>query len=313
MRALKFREYGNPSILTIEETIVPQPGPGEVLVQVNAAGINRADVAAVAGAFKSTLPRIPGRDFAGVIVEGRDAGLEVWGSGESMGIRRDGAHAQYVVVPREWLVPKPRTLSMAQAAANGVPFIVAFEALVRTGRLRKGETVLITGAEGAVGRAATQIAHSRGAMAIGVQRSSHSAGTDSVIDIQREPLEETAKALTHGRGVDLVLDAVGGNLFEPALRTLRPGGRQIAIASPGRRRVEFDLIDFYHNTVTLHGVDSSGFTGQYAADILDELRAGFENGALTALAVEEKPLERAVEAYEEVQRGTHKRQALILN
>lgn len=96
MRALRFRNYGKPSVLAVEETAAPWPGPNEVLVEVSAARINRADVAAVAGAFKSTTPRTPGRDFAGVIVEGAGAGQEVWGSGEGMGIGRDGAHAEFV-------------------------------------------------------------------------------------------------------------------------------------------------------------------------------------------------------------------------
>lgn len=104
-------------------------------------------------------------------------------------------------------------------------------------------------------RAATQLAHRQGARVIGVQRSSNSAGTDYVIDIQKEALHEAVQALTRGAGVDIVFDVVGGDLFEPALKSLRLGGRQIAIASPGNRRVEFDLIDFYHNVATLHGVD----------------------------------------------------------
>jgi len=312
MRAIRFRNYGSPSVLALEDVAMPQPGPGEVLVKVSAAGINRADVAAVAGAFKSETPRVPGRDFAGVIVEGADSGLEVWGSGESMGVDRDGADAEFVTVPREWLVPKPCNLSMSQAAASGVPFIIAYEALIRVGRLQKGETLLLTGAEGAVGRAATQLAHRQGARVIGVQRSSNSAGTDHVIDIRKEALHEAVQALTHGVGVDIVLDAVGGDLFEPALKSLRLGGRQIAIASPGKRRVEFDLIDFYHNVATLHGVDSSGFTGQKAADILNELRAAFEEGELKPLPTDETLLDHAAEAYETVRRGTHQRQVLTV-
>ena len=312
MRAIRFREYGSPSVLALEEIPTPQPGPGEVLVKVSAAGINRADVAAVAGAFKSKTPRVPGRDFAGVIAEGTDSGLEVWGSGESMGVNRDGAHAEYVTVPRDWLVPKPHSLSMPQAAASGVPFIIAYEALIRVGRLQEGETLLLTGAEGAVGRAATQLAHRQGARVIGVQRSSNSAGTDYVIDVQKEALHEAVQTLTRGAGVDIVFDAVGGDLFEPALKSLRLGGRQIAIASLGKRRVEFDLIDFYHNVATLHGVDSSSFTGQHAAGILNELRAAFDGGELKPLPTDEALLDHAAEAYETVKRGTHQRQVLIL-
>jgi NADPH:quinone reductase-like Zn-dependent oxidoreductase len=308
----------------VEDTAVSRPGPSEVIVQVSAAGINRGDIAAVAGAFKSKTPCTPGRDFAGVIVEGADTGLEVWGSGESMGINRDGAHAEFVTVPRDWLVPKPGRLSMAQAAGSGVPFIVAYEALVRVGQLRKDEILLITGADGAVGRAASQIAHRRGAKVIGVQKSSDSAGADFTIAIHSEVLDfvglvpgtsamlEAVKTLTHGAGVDIVLDAVGGDLFEAALTTLRPGGRQIAIASPEKRRVEFDLTDFYHNARVLYGLDSSGFTGQRSAVVLSELGAEFESGALKALPVDEVPLDGAVAAYETVQRGTAKREVLIL-
>jgi NADPH:quinone reductase-like Zn-dependent oxidoreductase len=299
-------------VLALEEVPTLQPGPGEVLVKVSAAGINRADVGAVAGAFKSTTPRVPGRDFAGVIVEGVDSGLEVWGSGERMGIDRDGAHAEFVTVPRQWLVPMPRNLSMPEAAGSGVPFIVAYEALIRVGRLQEGETLLLTGAEGAVGRAATQLAHRQGAKVIGVQRSSNSAGTDYVIDLQKEALHEAVQALTRGVGVDIVLDAVGGDLFEPALKSLRLGGRQIAIASLGKRRVEFDLIDFYHNVATLHGVDSFGFSGQHAAGILNELREAFEDGELKPLPTDETPLDHAAEAYETVKRGTHQRQILMM-
>jgi len=312
MRAIRFRNYGPPSVLALEEVPTLQPGPGEVLVKVSAAGINRADVGAVAGAFKSTTPRVPGRDFAGVIVEGVDSGLEVWGSGERMGIDRDGAHAEFVTVPRQWLVPMPRNLSMPEAAGSGVPFIVAYEALIRVGRLQEGETLLLTGAEGAVGRAATQLAHRQGAKVIGVQRSSNSAGTDYVIDLQKEALHEAVQALTRGVGVDIVLDAVGGDLFEPALKSLRLGGRQIAIASLGKRRVEFDLIDFYHNVATLHGVDSFGFSGQHAAGILNELREAFEDGELKPLPTDETPLDHAAEAYETVKRGTHQRQILMM-
>jgi NADPH:quinone reductase len=124
---------------------------------------------------------------------------------------------------------------------------------------------------------------------------------------------EAVKTVTHGAGVDIVLDTVGGDLFEAVMGTLRLGGRQIAIASPGKTRVEFDLIDFCHSATTLHGVDSAGLSGQHSAGILNELRAEFESGALKALPTDEVLLDRAVEAYETVQRGTPRREVLILN
>jgi NADPH:quinone reductase len=146
-----------------------------------------------------------------------------------------------------------------------------------------------------------------------VQRSSHSAGADDVIDTSTQDLIEAVRALTGGKGVDIAFDTVGGDLFEPTLRTLRPGGRQIAIASRGKRRVELDLVDFYHNAATLHGVDLFGFSGERSAAILEQLRVAFDEGALQAPAIAEVPLDRAVGAYESVDRGSRDRQVLILD
>src|SRR5271163_3257037 len=127
MKALRFAEFGPPSVLRIEEVAIPELGEGEALVHVMAAAINPSDIANVAGRFKNTtLPRTPGRDFAGTVVKGKPGeGAEVWGSGPTLGINHDGSHAEYVVVPVEALSPKPQSLSMAQAASIGVPYITA--------------------------------------------------------------------------------------------------------------------------------------------------------------------------------------------
>src|SRR5271163_1384196 len=109
MKALRFAEFGPPSVLRIQELAIPEPGDGEALVHVKAAAINPSDVGNVAGRFKNTtLPRTPGRDFAGVVVKGRREGEEVWGSSSNLGIVRDGSHAEYVVVPAETLSLRPK-------------------------------------------------------------------------------------------------------------------------------------------------------------------------------------------------------------
>ncbi len=313
MRALRLNEYGQPWVLKLEEIPKPQLHAGEVLVKVEAAGINRSDIVAVAGGFKSSLPRTPGRDFAGVIAAGPDAGLEVWGSGAGFGVSRDGAHAEFVAVPRAWLSPKPHRLSMAQAAASGVPFIVAFEALVTVGAIQKGETLLVSGSEGAVGRAAAQIAHWRGARVIGVQRSANPSEADDIVDTITEDANQAVEALTRGAGVDIALDAVGGDLFEPMLKSLRPGGRQVSIARGSRPRVEFNLRDFFHNRTTLHGVDTSELSGERVAEILQVLSSGFEEGTLSAPETWEASLERAVDSYQAVVRGARERQILTFD
>ena len=161
MKALRFAEFGPPSLLRIAEVTIPEPGDGEAIVHVIAAAINPSDVANVSGRFKNTtLPQIPGRDFAGVVVTGKQhEGEEVWGSSPNLGTARDGSHAEYVVVPVGTLSLKPKSLSMAQAAAIGVPFVTAWASVVNAAQIQPDESILIVGAAGAVGQAATQIAN----------------------------------------------------------------------------------------------------------------------------------------------------------
>jgi NADPH:quinone reductase len=171
-------------------------------------------------------------------------GEDVWGSGPGLGITRDGAHAEYVAVSEAVLCRKPANLSMEQAAAIGVPFTTAWAALVRAAQLQPGETVLIVGARGAVGEAATQIAKWRKSRVIAAHLgTADNPRADAVVDTRRGDLRERVLESTGGSGVDVVLDTVGGAMFEPSLRSLRPGGRQLVIANTGDRRVSFDLID----------------------------------------------------------------------
>jgi len=309
MRALRFAEFGPPSVLRIEKVAIPEPGQGEALVRVKAAAINPSDLGNVAGHFKkTTLPRTPGRDFAGIVAKGNHhEGDEVWGSSPTLGIVNDGSHAEYVVVPAETLSPKPKSLSMAQAAAIGVPYITAWASVVSAAQIQAGETLLIVGAAGAVGQAATQIANWKQARVIGADIASDPIpGAESVVNTKSEDLRERVLELTAGKGVDAVFDTVGGALFEPALRSLSFGGRQVAISSKGEPRVSFNLVDFYHNFSQLFGVDSYGLTPQQVGEIEDKLRPGFETGLLKPPAIEIVPFEKAVDAYRRMAAGQAK-------
>jgi NADPH:quinone reductase-like Zn-dependent oxidoreductase len=314
MQALRFGTYGPPSVLTLEQREVPVPGPGEVLIRVKASAINPSDIRNVEGVFHTKPPRTPGRDYAGIVVGGAaKPGLEVWGSGPRFGIACDGAHAEYATIAADWVSEKPAGLSMEQAASVGVPFITGWSALVTEGRVQAGETILIIGANGAVGRAATQIAGWKGARVIPAIRAKGEvpAGT---IDTEAPDMPGAVRAMTDGKGADLVLDTVGGALFEPALTSLRLGGRHLAIVSRGMRRVSFDLTDFYHNRTHLIGVDSLGLNGAEIAAIMDALRPGFEAGTLKPFEVTTWPLTRAVEAYEAADRdGARAKHVLLPN
>jgi NADPH2:quinone reductase len=301
MKALRFHSFGLPEVLAIEEMAQPAPGEGEVLIQIKGAGLNPSDAGNVAGRFPATtLPRVPGRDFAGVLAPG---GEFVWGSVPGFGMTRDGSHAEYVVAPKEAISIAPGNLSAEQAAAVGVPYTTAWGVLIRSAQLRAGETVLITGAAGAVGQAATQIANWKGARVLGATRGGSAApGAAAVVDTTGD-MRARVFELTDGKGAEVVLDTVGGSLFEPALRCLRRGGRQVAISSVNPPRVSFSLVDFYHNMSRLIGFDSYGYSRRDTAEILDELRGGFESGALIAPQVKPVPLADAVAAYQDVAGG----------
>jgi NADPH2:quinone reductase len=314
MKALRFEKYGPPSVLSLHELGVSDLKSGQALVELHASAINPSDVKNVAGAFKASLPRVPGRDYAGVVVTGDGwKGKEVWGSGAGLGVNRDGTHGQYLVVDVDSLSEKPAQLSMAEASAVGIPYLAAYSALIDAANIQAGETVLVTGALGAVGRAAVQVAHWRKARVIGADISDSDSDADSFINAKTRDLAAEAKARTEGKGVDIVLDAIGGPMFESCLNSLRVGGRQVAITTHGNGgRVEFNLMDFYHNARTLTGIDTLKLTGPAIATIMNELRAGFEDGYLHPSPVQTWSLDQGVDAYAAVEkRATSKKHVLL--
>src|SRR5271156_2555145 len=149
MRALRIHRFGDLSNLKLEELPVPGPAPTEVRILVRAASINPSDVRNVEGKMEgTTLPRIPGRDFSGIVVEGPADLLdkEIWGTGGDIGYIRDGSHAEFITIPIAAVAPKPLNLTFEQAACVGVNFITAYQGLVRCAQIQAGETLLVTGA-----------------------------------------------------------------------------------------------------------------------------------------------------------------------
>jgi NADPH:quinone reductase len=309
MRALRFEKTGSLDELAVRDVPVPRPGAGEVLVQVKAAAINPSDVRNVLGKMHgTTVPRTPGRDFAGIVVEGSKALLGKWvfGSGGNLGFGRDGSHADFLALPECAVLPLPNNVSFEQAAGIGVPYMTAWTALVDAARLQKGETVLITGTTGSVGGIAAWIARHLGARVFGTVRSTADLArvgglpVEAWIDLQATDLADGIRSATAGRGVDVVFDVVGGAMFEKCLRSLAWRGRQVAIGSNPEPRVDFNLVDFYHNESRLFGVDSLKLSFEEAAGILRSLTPGIESGALPPPKVEAHPLDQAPRLYREI-------------
>jgi NADPH:quinone reductase-like Zn-dependent oxidoreductase len=287
---------------------VPQPGPGEVLIEVHAAAVNPLDLANAAGRLGTPLPMIPGVDFAGIVVsDGDHAGQQVWGSGPALGMalgtRRPGTHARFVALPETWLSRKPERLSMIEAAAIGRSYLAAWQAVINTMELMPGETILITGGAGMVGQAATAIARWHGAEPIVADRRKPD-GVDHFIDTSSTDLREAVLELTDGRGADLALDTVGGALFEPVLRSLRFDGRLVGIFSAAEPRFDFSPAEIYNRQLRVTGLASVFMDGADAARIFDQLHALFDQGVLVPPTVKTWPLERSVEAYQAVLDGS---------
>src|SRR6201984_3175589 len=309
MRALKFYQTGSLDDLRIEEVPLPTPGPGEVLVQVKAAAVNPSDIKNVQGKMhETTVPRIPGRDFAGTIVKGPAdvLGQSVFGSGGNLGFGRDGSHAEFVAIPVTALIPLPRNLSFEQAAGIGVAYITAWAALVNAAKIQAGETVLILGTTGAVGSAAARIAHKVGTRVIGTVRKASDIPPASFvpvndwIDLQTTDLGPGTRKLTDGRGADVVFDLVGGVMFEKCLAALAWRGRQVANSASPEPRVSFNLVDFYHNESRLLGVDLLKLSFEETAEILRRLTTGIEAGTFPPPALETFPLEEAPRLYQDI-------------
>ena len=312
MRAVRFEAFGDPSVLEVVEAPTPAADERMALVRVMAASINPSDVKNVAGAMnQTTLPRIPGRDYAGVVEAGPAGwiGAEVWGTGGDVGFTRDGTHAEMIAVPVASLRRKPETLGFDQAASVGVNYMAAWCG-IEAAALKAGETVVLIGAGGGVGGAAAQIARRLGARVIGADRRAplpeapiHAIAEKLIIGAEDLPGE--VRAATGGKGADVVFDLVGGIMFRSALECLALRGRLVEIAATGGREVSFDLADFYHNESRLFGVDTLKRDLTASAEVLDALTPGFLAGDYHAAPIAEtRKLSEAREAYRKVGTGS---------
>ncbi|MBL8380474.1 MAG: NADP-dependent oxidoreductase [Burkholderiales bacterium] len=238
MKAIRIHAYGGPEQMQFEDAPVPECRAGDVLVRVVAASINPIDWKLRSGAMAKGIPKsfpfVLGQDGAGVVeavgsdVQGFAIGDEVFFYAE---FARGGSYAQFVAVDAAQVAKKPRTVTFATAAALPTPGQAAWTALIETARLERGMRVLIHGAAGALGTIAVQLAKQQGAHVVATASGEGMAlvaslGADEVIDYRQQRFESVA------RGLDVVLDTIGGATQEASWSTLRPGGLLVATAIP---------------------------------------------------------------------------------
>ncbi|MFC4911245.1 NADP-dependent oxidoreductase [Actinomadura gamaensis] len=294
MRAVRQDEAGGPEVLKLVETERPEPGAGEILVRVHAAGINPTDwKSRERGSFSdgTTPPFILGFDVSGV-VEAVGYGVSLFRPGDEVyGMPRfphpAGAYAEYVTAPTRHFAPKPASLDHVHAAALPLAALTAWQALVDTADVRAGERVLIHAAAGGVGHLAVQIAKARGAHVIGTARAAkhdflRGLGADELIDYTEQDFAEVV------RDADVVLETIGGDYPARSVRTLKPGtGRLVSILPldgpvPGAQE---------------RGIEAGFVLVEPDHHALREIAALVEDGRLRVHVQETYPLEKAADAH----------------
>lgn len=318
MKALRLvqDQIGSTPVLSLVTVAKPKLIPNHVIVKVHASAIHPSDVLNAHGGFPyTTYPRVPGRDYAGTIVEGPPdrIGDEVYGtSGFTHAFTLDGFHAEYCLVSENAVAPKPKNLSFSEAACIGVPFTTASLTL-RRASTSSSDVVLVLGANGAVGSAVVQVAKDKGCR---VLRASRSDNED--INTSKDPELAGLAALTQNRGVDVIVDTVGQPaLMKAAVGRLAPGGRLAFIAAPrsGSTDIAIELKDFYREEKMLVGCNSLRYTVEEFAQVMAGMTPDFEKGLLKAAKEGEWTkvrLEDAVEGYERAGKRTGEKIVLVM-
>lgn len=318
MRAVVVREYGPPEAHALEEAPVPDLRPGAVRIEVHAIGVNFPDLLVIRNRYqvKPPLPFTPGKEVAG-IVTAVGPGVSGFREGDRVLAHLEyGGYAEEVVVPTELCHAVPDGIDLAEAAAMGNAYQTAHFALVERARYEPGEVVLVTGASGGVGQAAVRLAKAKGAIVIaGVRRKEHEAparadGAAHVVDLAspglRDGLREQVRAVTGGRGADIVLDQVGGEVFDASLRALAWRGRAVVVGFAGGRVPEVKANYLLVKNIAVAGLQWSDYRDRdpaWVKRVQRELFALYQAGLIGPRVVERHPLEEFAPALQRFEAG----------
>jgi len=307
MRAVLCKSYGPPDTLVVDDLPSPAPGAGEAVVSVKAAGVNFPDVLIIENKYqlKPPLPFSPGSELAGVVRQVGEGVTNVRAGDRVMAITGFGSFAEEVKVDAKRLLAIPDGMDFVTAAAFGLTYATSDHALRDRGALQAGETLLVLGAAGGVGLSAIEIGKALGARVIACASSDdklavcRAHGADATINYATEDLRERIKALTDGKGPDVVYDPVGGPYTEPALRSIAWRGRLLVVGFAAGEIPRIPL-----NLTLLKGCAIVGvFWGDFArrepkqfAESIGQLGKWFREGKLKPHVSQTFPLARAVDA-----------------
>ena len=317
MMAIAVPSPGGPEALQPARRPVPVPAAGEVLVQVAAAGVNGPDIYQRQGFYPPPpgVTDIPGLEVAGRIMAVGD-GVEGWQVGDAVcALVVGGGYAEYCVAPAVQCLPIPEGLEIIEAAALPETFFTVWANVFERGRLAAGEILLVHGGSGGIGTTAIQMASSLGARVFTTARGAEKCalcerlGAERAIDYANEDFVARIKEATGGRGVDVILDIVGGDYVARNIACLAREGRLVNIAFRKASRVEIDLMPVMLKRLTITGstlrVQSQERKGEIAAALKERIWPLIAAGAIKPLIFETLPLARAGDAHRIIEASLH--------
>lgn len=290
MRAVVLRSHGGPEVLGIEDVAAPVPGPGEVLVDVRATAMNRADLLQRMGLYPDPFPgplEIPGLEFSGTVAA-LGEGVDAWSVGDAvMGIVSGGAYAEQLVIHQHQAIAVPSSVSVADAAAIPEAFLTAWDALVVQGGLSAGMTALVHAGASGVGTAAIQICRAVGADVIVTCSAAKatlctSLGAVRAVDYATEDFVAVVTEVTSGRGVDVVLDVIAGDYVAKNVACLATGGRIIQVGAMAGKPEPFNVAALLPKRAAIIGTvlrprpleEKISLSRRFAAEMLGNFDAG---------------------------------------
>lgn len=317
MKYIDHGRGGDADVLRLAERDLPEVGAGEVLIRVAYAGVNRPDVLQRAGSYPPPRGASPhlGLEVAGVVAA-VGQGVPEWQKGDRVcALVNGGGYAEYVAAPAGQVLPVPAGLSMAQAAALPETVLTVWANVVERGRLQAGETLLVHGGTSGIGVAAIQIAKALGARVfctVGTPEKAGAAqklGADAAIDYRRRDFMVEVSKLTEGRGVDVILDMVGGPYIERNLRSLALEGRLVQIAFMQTAKVEVDWMPLMLRRLAFTGstlrARSAEEKARLSRAVQDNVWPMVEDGRVQAVIDRVFPLDSAAEAHRRMESSDH--------
>jgi NADPH2:quinone reductase len=307
MKAVRFHELGGPEVLRFEEAPDPAPGPRDVLIRVRAAGVNFADTMTTEGRYylRPRFPQVPGLEVAGeVLAVGAEGQRFRVGDRVMAVLTTGGGYAEVCVAPEAYVTPIPEGLDFVQAAALPVQAVTADHVLHLAGKVRPGEWVVVHSAAGGTGTFLVQLAKLAGARVIATAGSAErlelarGLGADALVDYSRPDWVDRVKQVT-GRGADVVVESVGGDIFEGSFRCLAPFGRLVVIGQSAGPPPTFNPLRLMRQNLSMVGyylmtaMEDEGLMAQTR----ERLAAALHNGVLRVVIGETAPLSQAADVH----------------